>query len=309
MKKQIREDIMNDTVWDGSQIPDLSGKIALVTGASSGIGYEAARVLANKGAKVIIAVRNAVKGNTALDKIKAQNDGADVEFMQVDLSELESVNTFVKEYKEKYDKLDILINNAGVMIPPYTKTKDGFELQMGTNHFGHFALTLQLLDIIKKTPDARIVNVSSSAHKQGNINFEDLTWEKRKYKPWRAYGDSKIANLYFTFELQKKLEGSGIKVTAAHPGWTATELQRHSGLIDNLNRFFAMSIEQGALPTLRAATDETAQGGDYYGPDGFMEMKGYPVKVDTTELAKDESKAKKLWDVSEELTQVKFDDN
>jgi NAD(P)-dependent dehydrogenase (short-subunit alcohol dehydrogenase family) len=300
---------MNETKWDGNNIPDQSGKIAIVTGSSSGIGYEAARVLVNKGAKVIIAVRNPVKGNTALDKIKAQNEKADVEYMNVDLSNLDSVNEFVKEYKNSFDKLDILINNAGVMVPPYSKTKNGFELQMGTNHFGHFSLTLQLLDIIKRTPNARIVNVSSSAHKYGNINFDDLKWEKRKYKGWKAYGDSKIANLYFTFELQKKLEGTDIKVTAAHPGWTATELQRHSGLFDYLNRFFAMSIEQGTLPTLRAAIDENIKGGDFFGPDGFMEMKGYPVKVEPNDLAKDTAVAKKLWDVSEELTNVKFDLN
>jgi NAD(P)-dependent dehydrogenase (short-subunit alcohol dehydrogenase family) len=295
--------------WDENQIPDQSGKIIVVTGSSSGIGYEAARVLANKGAKVIIAVRNPVKGSTAVDKMKAQNEKADVEYMNIDLSDLESVSEFVKEYKNKFNRLDILINNAGVMIPPYSKTKDGFELQMGTNHFGHFSLTLQLLGLIKNTPDSRIVNVSSNAHKYGNINFDDLNWEKRKYKAWRAYGDSKIANLYFTSELQNKLKDADVKVTAAHPGWTATDLQRHSGFIDYLNRFFAMPAEQGALPTLRAATDVSARGGDYYGPDGFMQMKGYPVKVDTNELAKDAAKAKKLWDVSEELTNVKFNLN
>ncbi len=292
--------------WDASLIPDQSGKIAVVTGASSGIGYEAARMLANKRAKVIIAVRDPVKGNTALDKIIAQNENADVEYMNIDLSDLESVSTFVNEYKNKYDRLDILINNAGVMIPPYSKTKNGFELQMGTNHFGHFALTVQLIDLIKKTPSARIVNVSSNAHKYGNINFDDLAWEKRKYKAWRAYGDSKIANLYFTSELQSRLKDTDIKVTAAHPGWTATDLQRHSGLVDYLNRFFAMNAEQGALPTLRAATDETARGGDYFGPDGFMEIKGYPVKVETNDLANNPAKAKKLWEVSEELTGAKF---
>lgn len=297
---------MKETKWDGSKIPDQSGKIAVVTGSSSGIGYEAARVLANKGAKVIIAVRNHEKGTNALNKIKTQNDKADVEVMILDLSDLDSIKIFVKEYKTKFDKLDILINNAGVMIPPYSKTKNGFELQMGTNHFGHFSLTLQLLDLIKKTPYSRIVNVSSGAHRYGNINFDDLNWEKRKYKAWRAYGDSKIANLYFTFELQKKLGNSDVKVTAAHPGWTATELQRHSGLIDYLNRFVAMSIEQGALPTLRAATDKDVNKGDYFGPDGFMEWRGYPKKVETTKLAKDETIAKKLWDVSEELTNVKL---
>jgi len=296
---------MKEDKWDVSQVPDQSGKTAVVTGSSSGIGYEAAKVLANKGAKVIIAVRNPEKGKKALNKIKEQNEKADVEVMNVDLSDLNSVNEFVKEYKSRFDKLDILINNAGVMIPPYSKTKDGFELQMGTNHLGHFSLTMQLLDMIKKTPHSRIVNVSSNAHKYGNIDFDDLTWENRKYKAWRAYGDSKIANLYFTSELKNILDESDVKVTAAHPGWTATELQRHSGLFDYLNSFFAMSIDQGALPTLRAATDEDAQSGDYFGPDGFMEIKGYPKKTETNKLAKDESIAKRLWEVSEELTNVK----
>ena len=293
--------------WDASQIPDQSGKIIVITGSSSGIGFEAARVLTNKGAKVIIAVRDPVKGNTALDKIKAQIENADVEYMNIDLADLDSVNAFVKEYKEKFDKLDILINNAGVMIPPYSKTKNGFELQMGTNHMGHFALTLQLLDLIKNTPHSRIVNVSSNAHKYGNIDFDDLNWEKRKYKAWRAYGDSKIANLYFTSELRNRLKDTDVRVTAAHPGWTATDLQRHSGFVDYMNRFFAMQAEQGALPSLRAATDENAQSGDYFGPDGFMQMKGYPVKVEPNDLAKDSAKAKKLWEVSEELTKVKFE--
>ncbi len=153
--------------------------------------------------------------------------------MQLDLSDLASVKKFVNEYKSKFQSLDLLINNAGVMIPPYSKTKDGFELQMGTNHFGHFALTLQLIDIIEKTPNSRIVNVASAAHKYGKINFDDLNWENRKYKAWRAYGDSKIANLYFTKELAKRLSDKNIIVTAAHPGWTATDLQRHSDYLNS----------------------------------------------------------------------------
>jgi len=297
--------------WTAENIPDQKGKIVIVTGSSSGIGYEAARVLANKNAKIILAVRNLEKGEKAKTKILEQNQSAEVVVMKIDLSDLSSVKNFVEEFKSKYDKLDLLINNAGVMIPPYSKTKDGFELQFGTNHLGHFALTLQLLDLIKSTPNSRIVNVSSGAHKFGNINFDDLNWEKRKYKPMRSYGDSKIANLYFTRELVKRIGGSenNVLVTAAHPGWTATDLQRHSGLFDFLNQFFAMPIEQGALPTLRAATDENAQNGDYFGPDGFQEWKGYPVKVEPNKLAKDETIAKKLWDVSEELTKVKFNLN
>lgn len=297
---------MSKNNWTADNIPDQKGKIVIVTGSSSGIGFAAAKALANKNAKVIIAVRNPSKGAEAKEKIEAQNKNADVEVMIVDLSDIDSVKNFTDGFKTKYDKLDLLINNAGVMIPPYSKTKDGFELQIGTNHLGHFALTQQLLDIIKATPKSRIVNVSSAAHKYGNINFEDLNWENRKYKSWRAYGDSKIANLYFTQELGRKLSDKKIIVTAAHPGWTATELQRHSGLFVFLNKFFAMDEEQGALPTLRAAIDEDVQTGDYFGPDGWLEWKGYPVKVKMSELAKDESIAKKLWDVSEELTKVKY---
>ncbi len=300
---------MSKQNWTTENIPDQKGRIAVITGSSSGIGFEAAKVLANKNAKVIIAVRNLTKGEIAKSKIVGQNKSADVEVMKIDLSDLTSVKSFAEEYKNKYNKLDLLINNAGVMIPPYSKTKDGFELQMGTNHFGHFALTLQLIDIIQATPNARIVNVASAAHKYGNINFDDLNWEKRKYKSWRAYGDSKIANLYFTKELAKRLSGKNTLVTAAHPGWTATELQRHSGLFGFLNQFFAMKQDQGALPTLRAAFDENAKSGDYFGPDGWQEWKGYPVKVDTNKLAKDTSVAKKLWDVSEELTKIKFNVN
>lgn len=291
--------------WTAKNIPDQKGKIVIVTGSSSGIGYEAARVLANKNAKVILANRNSSKSEIAKNKILNQNKNADVESMRVDLADLESVKLFAEEYNSKFDKLDVLINNAGVMVPPHTITKDGFELQMGTNHFGHFALTLQLIELIKNTPNARIVNVSSSAHKAGNINFDDLKWQKRKYTAWKAYGDSKIANLYFTNELGRRL-GNKALVTSAHPGWTATELQRHSGFFDYLNQFFAMTIELGALPTLRAAFDENTQNGDFFGPDGFMEMKGFPVKVKPKDLAKDEKIAQKLWDVSEELTNIKF---
>ncbi len=195
------------------------------------------------------------------------------------------------------------------MIPPYSKTKDGFELQFGTNHLGHFALTSLLFDMLTKTAGSRIVNLSSAAHNYGNLNFDDLNWEKRKYKSWKSYGDSKIANLYFTYELKRRIEkvGLNVKVTAAHPGWTATELQRNSGLFSFLNKFFAMLPEQGTLPTLRAAFDETVVNGDYFGPNGWKEWRGYPVKVESNKLSHDENIAKKLWSVSEALTNVKFE--
>ncbi|MBL1214883.1 MAG: SDR family NAD(P)-dependent oxidoreductase [Ignavibacteriae bacterium] len=300
---------MSKSKWTEKNIPNQSGKIAIVTGSSSGIGYETAKVLAKKNAKVIIAVRNIEKGSKAKSKIISENSDAELDVMKLDLADLDSVKSFVKDFKSKYTQLNLLINNAGVMIPPYSKTKDGFELQFGTNHLGHFALTLELLDLIEKTKDARIVNVSSGAHKYGKINFEDLNWEERDYKAWKAYGDSKIANLYFTKELAEKVADKNIQVTASHPGWTATELQRHSGFIEFLNNIFAMPQQQGALTTLRAAVDSDAKNGDYFGPNGWQEWRGYPVKVEPNNLAKDQKIAKQLWDVSEELTGIKFNLN
>ena len=294
--------------WTTENISDQKGKVVIITGSSSGIGFEAARVLANKNAEVIVAVRNQQKGDAALNKIKSQNSSANIKVMLLDLANLMSIKTFADNFKKKYTKLDLLINNAGVMMPPYGKTKEGFELQFGTNHLGHFALTGHLFELIKKTPNSRIVNISSSAHNWGNIDFSDLTWENRKYKTGRSYGDSKISNLYFTYELQNRLGDkiSNPAVTAVHPGWTATELQRHSSVFSFLNRFLAMPIWQGALPTLRAATDSNVKSGDYFGPDGFQERRGYPVKVESNKLSHDKEIAKKLWGVSEDLTGIKF---
>ena len=299
---------MTQQKWDADKIPDQKGKVVIVTGSSSGIGFEAARVLAEKNAIVIIAVRDMGKGNIAANKIRAQHQNSDVHVLELDLANLDSVKTFAGTFKEKYIKLDLLINNAGVMIPPYSKTADGFELQFGTNHLGHFALTALLIDLLKNTKDSRIVNVASTAHKYGNLNFNDLNWERRKYKAWRAYGDSKISNLFFTYELSRKLKGadSELKVTAAHPGWTATDLQRHSGLFEFMNTFFAMKAWQGALPTLRAATDAAANSGDYFGPDGWQGWRGFPVKVESNQLSHDEKISAKLWEISEKLTGIKF---
>jgi NAD(P)-dependent dehydrogenase (short-subunit alcohol dehydrogenase family) len=299
---------MSKQKWDSENISDQKGRVAIVTGSSSGVGYEAARVLVNKNATVIIAVRNLEKGNAALEKIKAGYANADAHVMEMDLSELESVRKFAEKFKQEYSRLDLLINNAGVMMPPYCKTVDDFELQFGTNHLGHFALTGHLIDLIKTTPNSRIVNVSSGAHAYGKLEFNDLHCEDRPYKKMKAYADSKIANLYFTYELQRKIENAGLNVlsVASHPGWTATELQRHTGLFSFLNNFFAQGIEMGALPTLYAAVAPNVRGGDYYGPDGWREMKGYPKKVQSNKLSHDKEIAVKLWEVSEELTGVKF---
>ena len=304
--------MMKNEKWNTENILSQKGRIVIVTGSSSGIGYETARVLANKQASVIIAVRNLDKGNKALATIVQQNKDADVQVMELDLANLASVKNFAENFQKNYSRLDLLINNAGVMIPPYAKTTDGFELQFGTNHLGHFALTGQLLKLLISTQGSRIVNVSSGAHNFGKIDFDDLNWEKRNYAQWTAYGDSKLANLYFTYELDRKLKDQGIKtvVTASHPGWTATELQRTGGnVMKYLNGIFAQDITMGALPTLRAAIEEGLKGAEYFGPNGFMEIGGYPVQVESNELSKDRAIAQKLWEVSEQLTSVKFEFN
>ncbi len=300
---------MKNEKWNAENIPSQKGRVAIVTGSSSGIGYETARVLANKQASVIIAVRNLDKGNKALAKIIQQNKDADVKVMQLDLANLASVKNFAENFQNNYLRLDLLINNAGVMIPPYSKTTDGFELQFGTNHLGHFALTGRLLELLISTEGSRIVNVSSGAHNIGKIDFDDLNWEKRSYAKWKAYGDSKLANIYFTYELDRKLKDNNLNtlVNASHPGWTATELQRTAGsVVEYLNGILAQDITMGALPTLRAAIEEGSKGAEYFGPDGFMELRGYPVKVESNQLSKNQAIAKKLWEVSEKLTDVKF---
>ena len=304
----LKENFISEKKWDSNDIPDQKGRIAIVTGSSSGIGYETARVLAEKNAAVIIAVRNLQKGNAAVEKIKISHPNANVKVMELDLASLDSVRRFVIKFKGDHFRLDLLINNAGVMMPPYSKTTDGFELQFGTNHLGHFALTGLLIDLITKTPDSRIVNVSSGAHNYGNLNFSDLNWENRPYKKMKSYGDSKIANIYFTYELQRRLNdtGSNTLVAASHPGWTATELQRHVGILGFLNHFFSQDITMGALPTLYAAVCADVKGSDYYGPSGWREMKGYPKKVESNKLSHDKEFASKLWEVSEELTGIKY---
>ncbi len=299
---------MKKIKWDSNNIPSQKGKVVIITGATSGLGKEATKVLADKNATVIMAVRNVKKGESVISEIKNEFPSADISVRELDLTSLESIETFAEGITNDFDRLDILINNAGIMMCPYSKTKDGFEIQMGTNHFGHFALTGYLMPLLKKTKDSRIVATSSAAHNMGNIDFSDINWEKRKYNTQRAYGDSKIANLYFMYELVKKIENeeNAPKVTAAHPGWTRTELQRHSGLASFLNNFFSQNVKMGTLPTLRAAIDLEAKSGDYYGPRGFMEMKGYPVKVKSNKLSHDEEAARKLWEVSEKLTGVKY---
>lgn len=298
---------MSSTNWTTDNIPDQSARVVLITGANSGIGYEAAKALTAKGAEVILAVRDMAKGETAKAEILTHDHKAKVKVALIDLTSLQSVKAFAAKFTQEYQRLDLLINNAGIMIPPYSRTVDGFESQMGTNHLGHFALTAQLFDLLDKTPDSRIVNISSGAHNAGNLNFDDFHWEKRRYFAWRAYGDSKIANLYFTFELKRLLEkrGSAVKAVAAHPGYTATELQKTT-FLKILNYLLAQPAHMGALPTLMAAVDPSINSGDYIGPSHFREMRGYPKMVSPNKLAQDRDIATKLWSVSEELTGVEF---
>jgi len=293
-----------------NDIPDQSGRTALITGANSGIGLEAARTLARAGAHVIMASRNTEKGEAAAAEIRASHPDAELDVRALDLASLDSVRTFAEGYGDQ--RLDLLINNAGVMVPPYTKTEDGFELQLATNHLGHFALTGLLLDKLLATAHARVVTVSSTAHKMGKIDFDDLQRE-RSYHRWFAYGQSKLANLLFALELDRRLKAvsSDVLSVAAHPGYSATNLQfaatpsrieRLGSVV--LNRVYAQSAERGALPTLYAATAEIP-GGSFIGPDGFQEMRGEPKIVTPTRAARDPETARRLWDVSEQLTGVR----
>jgi len=294
--------------WTPRNIPDLTGKVAIVTGANSGIGFETAKALAEKGAKVILACRNLDKANLAAKEIRSMVRKAKLEIIQLDLADLASVRKFADTFKSKYGSLDLLINNAGIMIPPLTKTADGFEVQFGANHLGHFALTGLLSEVILATPNARIVNVSSGAHRMGTgtIDFDNLNAEKG-YQPANAYAQSKLANLLFTLELNSHLENidSDVIATAAHPGWTVTGLQK--GFLHTVSEWIGQRPEMGALPTLQAALDPDAKRNDYFGPSGFMEMRGYPQKVETGDAAKDVNLAKRLWEVSEEMTGISYD--
>jgi NAD(P)-dependent dehydrogenase (short-subunit alcohol dehydrogenase family) len=293
--------------WTAEAIPDLTGKTAIVTGANSGIGYEMARALARKEATVILACRNKDKGEAAVWQIDQEYPEAKAELMQLDLSDLASVRRFAGEFTSHYDRLDILINNAGIMVPPFGKTADGFELQFGTNHLGHFALTGLLFGLIIHTPRARVITVSSGGHRFGEIDFDNLNAEKG-YDRQKAYAQSKLANLLFTYELQRRFEGAAVDAiaAAAHPGWTATNLQAHWRMVRILNPFLAQKPEMGALPALYAATAPDVQGGDYYGPRGWQEMRGYPTKVQSSDRSHDMAVAARLWTISEELTGVRY---
>lgn len=294
--------------WTTQHIPSQEGRVAIVTGANSGIGFETTKALAAKGATVVMACRNLEKANAAADKIRSEVPGAKLTVTSLDLADLASVRAFAEAFIKQYDKLDLLINNAGIMIPPFTRTKDGFEVQFGANHLGHFALTGLLLPVIQNTPGARVVNVSSNAHRMGRIDFENLQAEKG-YRPWGAYGQSKLANLLFTLRLNALFRETNTDAiaAAAHPGYTSTNLQGESIWAKLGNGLFGQTPPMGALPTLRAATDPDVKADDYYGPDGLGGWRGYPKKGETTAAAKDADVAKRLWEVSENLTGVHYD--
>ncbi len=293
--------------WTAENIPDLTGKVAIVTGANSGIGYETAKELAVHGAETIMACRSMNKGQEAIEAILKDHPAASVVLMHLDLADLEYVRQFAHDFMDKYDQLDILVNNAGVMaLPKRHETAQGFEVQFGTNHLGHFALTGLLMPLISKTPNSRVVTVSSAAHIIGRIRFDDLQLEQT-YDPTAAYGQSKLANMLFTYQLHRLFERSGNDSIslAAHPGWTKTNLQRHSNLMMFLNQFFAQKTDVGALPTLYAATADDAGGGEYYGPR-WLQIWGTPVETSSSARSQDEDTARRLWQVSEELTGVKY---
>jgi NAD(P)-dependent dehydrogenase (short-subunit alcohol dehydrogenase family) len=300
--------------WTAEQMPDLSGRVAVVTGANSGLGLAAARELARAGAEVVLACRDVAKGHAAAAGISADVDGAKLEVAELDLADLATVRSFADRYLGSRQKLDLLINNAGVMAAPHRRTADGFELQFGTNHLGHFALTGLLLGPLREAPDARVVTVSSTAARTGKIDFDDLQGE-RSYSRWGAYGQSKLANLLFMLELNRRAAAAGLplKSVAAHPGYASTNLQvsappLHERLFMRVtNAVFAQSAEMGALPVLYAATGPDVQGGFYIGPDGIGEQRGYPKPVTPTKRALDPDAAARLWKVSEELTGVSYD--
>lgn len=294
--------------WTTGQLGDQTGRIALVTGANSGLGYETAKALAMRGATVIMACRSPERGQAALDSIQAENPTGSARLMALDLASLKDVERFAEAFQAEYQQLDLLIANAGLMMPPYAKTEDGFELQIGTNHLGHFALVGRLLALVTATPASRIVVLASTMHKAGKIDLDDLHWERRSYNKTAAYGQSKLANLLFTYELQRRLEAAGSQTiaTAAHPGWAATNLQREHAWMRFFGAMMAQTPVEGSWPTLMAATSDDVRGGQYCGPSGLMEMSGPARIVPSSARSHDDEMARELWDKSEELTGVTF---
>jgi NAD(P)-dependent dehydrogenase (short-subunit alcohol dehydrogenase family) len=298
--------------WTTADIPDQTGRVAVITGANTGLGYETAAALAAKGAHVVLAVRNLDKGKDAVALISERSPNVDVALQELDLTSLESIRAAAEQLRSDYDRIDLLINNAGVMYTPKSTTKDGFELQFGTNHLGHFAFTGLLLDRLLPVTGSRVVTVSSVGHRIfADIHFDDLQWE-HGYSRVAAYGQAKLANLLFTYELQRRLAPNGTTIAAAaHPGMSDTELMRNmpAPLVFAFERvapLVAQDPAMGALPTLRAATDPAVLGGQYYGPAGFAQTRGYPKVVGSSKKSHDVDRQRRLWAVSEELTGVVY---
>ena len=303
--------------WTTANIPDLTGRVALVTGGNSGLGLETVKALAGNHAHVVLACRDTAKGNTARDQVCQQMPDSSIEVMSLDLASLASIRQFAESFKLNHEQLHILVNNAGVMATPYQTTVDGFELQLGTNHLGHFALTGLLLDVLLNTPNSRVVALSSVAEQMGRINFDDLMSEK-SYERWTAYGQSKLANVLFAYELQRKLAAADMSTIslAVHPGVTATNLRtklmtRETPMLHRVQGYFweiiSQSVEMGVLPQLYAATVPDVKGGEFYAPGGFLQRSGYPKKIHSSRRSYDENLAKQLWAVSEELTSVEYE--
>ncbi len=294
------------------EVTSMKGRIAIVTGANTGLGFETALAFAKKDIKVIMACRNEKKAKEAMDRIKKEVHLADLKFIPLDLMDLASVHSFADKFLEEFDRLDLLINNAGIMIPPFQKTKDGFESQMGVNYFSHFVLTGRLIDLLNKTEGSRIVTLSSKAHENGKIDFDDIN-SLKSYSKIKAYSQSKLACLMFSLEIDRRLKkanGSVLSV-AAHPGVSTTDLGRHIPkflyyLLMPIFYWFTHKPAKGALPTIMAALDQDVSGGDYFGPKGFRGMKGKPTKIKAEPHAYDEKVAKRLWELSEEQTNFDF---
>ncbi len=303
------------TDWTIANIPSQAGKLAVVTGATGGLGYQTAMRLAQAGAEVVLTGRNEAKGREAVSKIRNRFPDADISFEALDLANLASVAGFARAFATAHASLDLLINNAGVMaLPTRQTTADGFEMQLGTNYLGHYALTAQLLPLLRGAHQPRVVNLSSIAHRTGFIQFSDLQGE-RFYSPWKAYNQSKLAMLMFALELQRRSDAAGwnLMSNASHPGWARTDLFANGpgfGLLSLASQFaaplFSQSAESGALPTLFAATSPQAEGGGYYGPNGLYELRGPPAPARIMPQARDKAAAAKLWDVSQRLTGVSF---
>ncbi|MEJ6563331.1 MAG: oxidoreductase [Euryarchaeota archaeon] len=294
--------------WKVEDMTSQKGKIAIVTGSNTGIGYQMALALADKGAMVVLACRNLEKGEKARSDIIESSPGALITVEELDLANLESIEAFGQRLVKSHGHVDILINNAGVMIPPQSTTADGFELQIGTNHFGHFALTSHLMPLLSAAKHPRIITLSSIAHWSGRIDLNDINGKTKKYDKWAMYSQSKLANLLFALELDRRLKaaGSHIESFGSHPGYSNTDLQRHSLAWRCLNPLFGMKPIKGAAPTLYAATIPDAINHRYWGPIGILEARGWTGKAKITARAADEEMARKLWDHTEALTGIKF---